>query len=184
MVLIACGIIAAFGFLQFVDYVDGQSYARQKADGIVVLTGEPSRVRMGVELLEQKLGQRLLISGVSRESQPNYLLTLRENKPSLFACCVDLGFEATTTVGNADEATIWAKQHKFRSIIVVTAHYHMPRALVELQREIGDVKLVPVASYAKYNGTLWSNPALFKRYAVEYLKFCVAWGRARLEQIL
>ena len=50
----------------------------------------------------------------------------------LYDCCVDLGFTAADTVGNARETATWAKSMGYDSLIVVTADYHMPRAMLEL----------------------------------------------------
>lgn len=173
--------VLAYGFWLFVAHIESHVYAREQADGIVVLTGESSRIRAGVELLEQNYGKRLLISGVNKESQPNHLVNLRESKAALFACCVDMGFEATSTVGNALETDGWTSKHKFKSIVVVTSAYHMPRALIELKREVPNIELKPYAPNVKTQGSVWENTVLFKRYAVEYAKFCVAWVRFQME---
>ena len=37
----------------------------------------------------------------------------------------------------------WARANKFKSLIVVTSGWHMPRALIELAHELPDVMLVP-----------------------------------------
>ena len=50
----------------------------------------------------------------------------------LFNCCVDLGYEALDTVGNADETRTWARSNGYTRLIVVTSRYHMPRSLAEL----------------------------------------------------
>ena len=47
--------------------------------------------------------------------------------------------------GNAEETADWAHDNAIRSLIVVTAGYHMPRALAELQRTLPGVALYPVA---------------------------------------
>ena len=51
-----------------------------------------------------------------------------------FNCCVDLGYAALDTIGNADETRRWAEALHYDSLIVVTASYHMPRSLAELAR--------------------------------------------------
>ena len=61
----------------------------------------------------------------------------------MFDCCVDIGYEAQDTPGNADETMQWAADQKFSKLIIVTSSYHMPRSLTELGRVMPDVKLVP-----------------------------------------
>src|SRR5919107_3712573 len=56
---------------------------------------------------------------------------------------VALGHEATSTRGNAAEIASWARAEHLRSIRVVTAGYHMPRALLELRGALPEVVVLP-----------------------------------------
>jgi uncharacterized SAM-binding protein YcdF (DUF218 family) len=56
---------------------------------------------------------------------------------------VTLGRSATTTRGNAAETAEWAHANALASLIVVTAGYHMPRALAELSRAMPGLTLYP-----------------------------------------
>ena len=81
-----------------------------RADAIVALTGPSSeRVNTAIRLLEQGKGERVLISGVNREVRRQELRELTPGSSRLFNCCVDLGFEAEDTVGNAQEIAAWAR---------------------------------------------------------------------------
>lgn len=115
-----------------------------RAAGIVVLTGGNARLQAAVSLLENGAGQRLLITGVNPQTKKDELKVPVHGGPR-FDCCVDLGFAATDTRGNAREAAKWARTHKYQSLIVVTADYHMPRTLLEFGEEMPEVKLVPYA---------------------------------------
>ena len=44
---------------------------------------------------------------------------------------------------NAEETASWARENGIHSLIVVTAGYHMPRAITELTRALPDVALHP-----------------------------------------
>jgi uncharacterized SAM-binding protein YcdF (DUF218 family) len=112
-----------------------------KADGIVALTGEDARLVPAVALLEDGAAPRLLISGVFPGTTKADLKTLTHGG-SHFDCCADLGFEARDTRGNALEAAAWTRAHRFHSLIVVTASYHMPRSLVEFEAAMPHVKLI------------------------------------------
>lgn len=139
-----------------------------KADAIVALTGEGDRLSPAVLLLEQGGGKRLLITGVNRATSKRDLKTLLHGGSS-FDCCADLGFAALDTRGNAEEAARWAHANKFRSLVVVTAAYHMPRSLVEFGAQLPDVKLVPYpVAPDEIDISSWQN---IKRLHGEYAKY-------------
>ena len=144
------------------------------ADAIVALTGDGDRLGPAVALLEMGNGARLLITGVNKLTSKNELKTLLKGGPS-FDCCADLGFSAADTRGNAEEAAEWARQHHYRSLVVVTAAYHMPRSLLEFGAEMPEIKLVPFPVAADASGIL-SWPSL-RRLGGEYAKFLASWVR-------
>ena len=76
---IAAGLFAAYllGFIVFVARIDHTEPAEPAAsDAIVALTGGPERIQVAFQLLEQKKGGRLLISGVHPEVTKNTLNAL------------------------------------------------------------------------------------------------------------
>src|ERR1700761_1669886 len=94
------------------------------SDGIVALTGASSvRIEAAVQLLERGKAKRLLVSGVNKEVSRKDLQTVAHDYGKTFDCCVDLGFRAADTQGNARETSAWATYHHFRTVIVVTADY-------------------------------------------------------------
>src|SRR5690606_6945675 len=103
------------------------------------------RVNAAIRLLEQDKGERLLISGVNREVRRRELRALTPGSSKLFNCCVDLGFEAENTVGNASEIAEWARKQDYRSLIVVTSDYHMARSMLEIRSALPGVVLIPYA---------------------------------------
>ena len=109
----------------------------------MVLTGGASRIVDAIELLAAGRGQRLLISGVHPSTTPDELTRINPEFERLLNCCIDLGHQATNTIGNAVETGRWVREKNFRSIIVVTSGWHMPRALIEIENELPDVTLVP-----------------------------------------
>src|SRR5215510_6314790 len=98
------------------------------AAGIVVLTGGSSRVSDAMELLAAGYGKRLLISGVHPLSAASDISRSLSENQSFLNCCVDLDHSAVNTRSNAEQARLWARERGFRSVIVVTSNYHMPRA--------------------------------------------------------
>lgn len=149
----AAAVVWLAGFLWFLATLPqpGGAEAGPGVDGIVVLTGGPGRVQAGLDSLARGNGRRLLISGVNRDLASETIMNAIAGG-SAPVCCVDLGRKARDTRGNAIEAAEWARQHDFHSLLVVTADYHLPRALIEFGRIIKDVKLVAgaVDSHASY----------------------------------
>ncbi len=150
------------------------------SDGIVALTGAGSvRIEAAVQLLERGKAARLLVSGVNREVSREDLRRLTHDFGRTFDCCVDLGFRAADTQGNARETSSWAAYHHFKTLIVVTADYHMPRALLELRAATPGVTLrpYPVATAALDARTWWKSADGARRMAYEYCKYLVILSR-------
>lgn len=114
-----------------------------KADGIVVLTGGADRIETALRLLADGVAPRLLISGAGRGSELAEFARRVPLDPAMIADRVTLGHIAATTNGNAAETEAWARRNNVRKLIVVTAGYHMPRALIEIERQLPDVELAP-----------------------------------------
>ncbi|HET6538065.1 MAG TPA: YdcF family protein [Sphingopyxis sp.] len=131
-----------------------------KTDAIVVLTGGAGRIDRGLDLLEQKQAERLLISGVAREVKPRELATEYGRPMALFDCCIALGFEAEDTRSNATEVVNWVARRKYRSIRLVTTDWHMRRAEFELRRTI-DKNVVIIADAVRSQPNFMT---LFREY--------------------
>ena len=115
------------------------------ADGIVVLTGGGERVGAGLRLLQEKHAVRLLISGVGHSATLRELALAAGFDAAALPGLADratLGRTADSTHGNALETAEWVEQTGIGSLIVVTAYYHMPRALTELRRRLPGTALI------------------------------------------
>jgi len=175
-VVVALFVLAVLGFPIFVWSLPRASSAPPASDAIVALTGGEGRLAAGLELLELGKGQRLLISGVHSGTTRAELFAAVGQLPMRAACCVDLGRGAENTIGNAGETAVWADKHGYRSIIVVTATYHMPRSLMELRAVMPGTKLVPYPVFPDRVrlAEWWSDPETTGVLTGEYLKFIVS----------
>lgn len=145
----------------------------EKADGIVALTGGPDRITAAYRLLEQGKGQRLLITGVHPDVDSKSLKEIVPGSAAKFDCCVDVGHMAENTIGNADETAEWVHRKNYRSVILVTSTYHLPRAKLELGRAMPGVEIMP---YPVFQDTLhldgwWAYPGTTKLLISEYTKY-------------
>ena len=103
-----------------------------------------------------------------------------------FNCCVDLGYEALDTVGNADETRTWANSNGYTKLIVVTSRYHMPRSLAELALAMPGVQLLPFAVTPRRfpEEAWWLHTATTRVLLSEYLKFLPAIGRLTAQRVI
>jgi uncharacterized SAM-binding protein YcdF (DUF218 family) len=169
--------LLALGFVLFANAVTRVPEVQDvEADGIVVLTGGATRITEAARLLESGRAQRLLISGVNQKTGRPSLLKISGLDEETFNCCVDLGYAALNTIGNADETRRWAEALGYDRLIVVTASYHMPRSLAELAREMPNIELVPhpVAPDGLRQKGWWLDAAATRLLAAEYIKFLPA----------
>lgn len=185
---IVIGMAIAFigmtiGFVGFLSQLRGAEVKPdRKADGIVVLTGGSSRVSDAMELLAGGYGKRLLISGVYPTNAASDISRSLSDNQSLLSCCVDLDRSAVNTRSNAAETRRWVRERGFKSLIVVTSNYHMPRAIVELSHAVPDVELVPFAVIGDKwrDEPWWKSGAALRLLLSEYVKYVAAEVRVRL----
>jgi len=176
-------MVVAAGFVGFLSQLRGtETRPPRKADGLVVLTGGSSRVSDAMELLADGYGRRLLISGVHPSSGASDISRSLPDNQSLLSCCVDLDRSAVNTRSNAAEARRWAHERGFKSLIVVTSNYHMPRAIVELSHAMPDITLIPYAVVGDKwrEEPWWSNGGTLRLVLSEYVKYVAAEVRVRL----
>jgi uncharacterized SAM-binding protein YcdF (DUF218 family) len=132
-----------------------------------------------VKLLEQGKAKRVLVSGVNRDATREDIRTVGGVVQRLYDCCVDLGFEAATTVGNAMETAEWARAKRYRSLTVVTADYHMPRAMLELRAAMPGATLTPypIATSVVDAGSWWRTGRGARVMTLEYSKYLAILAR-------
>ena len=151
-----------------------------RTDGIVVLTGGSERLSVGFDLLRAGRARKLFISGVYRGVDVRELLALSSKSGNDLECCVQLGYDADDTEGNAVETARWMAEEGFTSLRVVTANYHMARSLVEFRRAMPGVVLVPhpVTPQKVRLDSWWSWPGTAELIISEYNKYLLALARA------
>jgi uncharacterized SAM-binding protein YcdF (DUF218 family) len=187
--IIAIAGIAAIclGFVLFLHQIPEQEILPDRpAAAVIALTGGPERIADAIDLMERGYAGRLLISGVNPSLTRADVIRMAPRHRKLIECCVDLGYEARNTIGNAREARQWMKDHELRgAVIVVTANFHMPRALLEMSRVMPGTQLLPfpVVTERSREGLWWRDPAMARLWGLEYVKYLAALLRRSVEQV-
>jgi uncharacterized SAM-binding protein YcdF (DUF218 family) len=142
-------------------------------DAIVVLTGGQLRLREGLRLLAEGKARKLLVSGVNRGVELADLLRAARYDVGSVECCVELGYDADSTQGNAREAAAFAVRENFASLRLVTANYHMRRALLEFRRAMPDIEIVAQPVYPENFRVedWWRWPGTYALLQAEYHKY-------------
>lgn len=132
--LVAIPVLAwMLGLFWFSLSMPGAAPLAMKSDGVVVLTGANGRFQRGLKVLESGAADRMLISGVDRNTSKRQLaafhkIAVRRLKRA------ELGYEAIDTRSNAEETARWVAKYELKSIRLVTSAGHMRRARLELAR--------------------------------------------------
>ncbi len=178
------GLVLTAGYARFATGLSvTEAGSPPRTDAIVVVTGGAQRIGDAVSLLNADRGRRLLISGVNEKTGREELAKLNPTAREALACCVDLDYRARNTIGNAIETRRWVRRHDFRSLLVVTSNYHMPRTLLELGHAMPNVRFVPhpvVTDQVDVAGW-WHDWHTIRLLVPEYLKYLVAAVRSKLE---
>ena len=171
--ILTLGVLWGIGFLWFAASVSTMAVppSSQKTDAIIVLTGAQGRIDTGIKLLQDGAAKKLFISGVNKNVTVHDL-----TKEAKVPGSITLGYNATDTKGNADETGQWVKDNKIESIRLVTSSYHIPRALLELGRQMPGVIILnhPVKTGDEYDLKARAYWSLTFR---EYNKTLLTWVR-------
>ena len=191
-------LLAVFWVMGFVGYInqsprhDNFSPTTRFQSG-VILTGGPGfrRIEQGINFLLTNQVERLLISGVDPSVSLPAILTpassaLTGENINWLSCCIDLGYEARDTIGNAKETKYWVERHGYQELLVITSDYHLLRSMTELQMALPHTKLyyssVP-SDFLKSVDDGKINVKYLWKLAEEYNKFLLVAARQWLEEI-
>jgi uncharacterized SAM-binding protein YcdF (DUF218 family) len=154
-----------------------------RADGIVVFSGDPERVRQGVDLLAEGYAGRLLVTGLDNADE---VALARARFPALFACCVDVDAASENTAGDTRTTQRWARELRLGSLIVVTSSFHLPRALLELSHALPEVRLISFGVVGGLTDTQrwWETSESTRLLVREYGKLLGVWVRIKFGSVL
>lgn len=157
-------LVWCIGLVQF---ITPPTKSDTKTQAVVVLTGGANRIEEGLRILKKYNIPKLFISGVHEDVMVHELTTDTSLHNRIY-----LGYKATTTRENAYEIQEWLKQHTIQTIRLVTAHYHMKRSLLECQRIMPHVTIVPhVVIPSLFKKEWWTSSKALSLVVNEYHKF-------------
>ena len=161
------------------------------ADAVVILTGAQDRITQGLKLFAASNCKKLLISGVGEGVTLGDLTgSLNEVGNTQTRSNIILGTLATTTLTNAEEAKIFININKFKSMILVTSDYHMPRSqLIFRYMFAGDIDIKHhwvgskfdknfIAAMMDWTIFLEYNKSLATIVLIGYQQFLTQWDKA------
>lgn len=160
----------------------------EKTDVLIVLTGGNARVERGLTLLAEGAAPVLFISGVGHNVTMAEMLaahTKPEKKNAILKSEAEIVFDyaASSTQTNAREAAAFVKKRRYRSVRLITGHYHMPRSLVEFRAALPGVKIIrePVVPET-FNGNWWRDASARTLIFAEFHKYLAASARVLLHR--
>lgn len=154
-------------------------------DAAIVLTGGPDRLTDAAQLLSSGATKHLLISGVGGRADLDDLVRVAPALAPYATCCIDLGHQALNTRGNAEEAAAWARERNYTSLAVVTAGFHLPRAMLEFRAILPTMDLYPYRAGLSLRQHVL-NGSLSNLYAMglEPVKYIVALLRINIRALV
>ncbi len=189
MFLLLLTLLWAVGFawysyriLQWHNY---SSIAPFPTHGIAV-TGGRDRIAAGLTLLEKNEIEYLFISGVSSGVSAQDVVDASGFVGTLTAAQmrrIELGYMARTTFQNAKEIAAWAEEEQLSDALFITSSYHMPRSLLELSHQPGEVLSLqpyPISNPKVGYEYWWRAPNTLRLFLSEYHKYCLAFLRGLL----
>jgi len=184
--LILLALAWAAGLFLFVEKIPRAPANADITDAVVVLTGGQGRISRGTELLAAGKAREMLISGVGTDVPIGDLISSRSLDSRQVACCVTLGRAARDTRENAIEAAGWAADRNINSIRLVTSDFHMPRSLLEFERRLPRMEILPepVSSANIRLSQWWTRPGTAWLLAGEYTKYLAIRAQLALGRLI
>lgn len=190
LLILLFGLAWAAGLIWFVDHLPDADIAAAgdplsglaHTEAAVVLTGGGGRLQTGLDLLSDGHADKLFVSGVYRGTELEELLHHVQRVPDDLDCCLELGYAAANTRGNAAETAAWMRRERLRSLRLVTAHYHLPRSLLEFRMALPETRIetLAVAPPDMPQPSLWPPGWRTVLLASEYSKYLLTAARYAL----
>ena len=115
----------------------------------VVLTGSAGRIREAFEVMAQKKIDKLIVSGVYRDTQLHQIFPLLPYYPEINPENIVLEKISGSTYGNAIQSLLVVETLKCKEVLLITSQLHMYRAYRTFRANFPGV--IPIKQYAIVN---------------------------------
>jgi len=160
----------------------------QKSDVIVVLTGGEQRLEHGLKRWVAGAAPVIYISGVG-DGITNMQIARAYGRqvPGLR----QMGLQnmvvddvANSTITNASETKAWLQERGYKTVRLVTANYHMPRAEMLFSETMPDLTIIPDPAFPDdFNSSLWMEDLRsFALVMSEFHKYVASWLHFRFAE--
>ena len=159
-------------------------------DAIVVLTGGSQRLNSGIALLRDGKGLQALCLGRQPSRPPRgasaqLRVTVWRRPTSGLPAASSSATRLKTRSAMRSETAQWMREQGFHSLRLVTAWYHMRRSLLEFDRAMPGIEIIP---YPVFPDELtqehwWMSPGAMLLLAGEYGKYLGALLRPFVERL-
>ncbi len=133
-----------YGVYDFYNLANDIVNSKNEVDGIVILTGASERIKTGLNHFYELKAKRALISGVSKSVKIKDFQYSQLQGYTHILGCIDIGYGAVNTFSNSLEAAIWVRNQNFKSIVLVTSRFHMPRSLYLFKETMPEIMIYPI----------------------------------------
>lgn len=184
--LVGIALIWMYGLVLFINSIPRTIENQMtQTEAIVILTGGSERINSAIQLLNEGIAERLLISGAGEGANLENVLIVSGPLPDNITTLLDkieLGYKAQDTEGNAKETAEWVMKNNVKSIRLVTANYHVPRSMVLFKQYISNITIIPhpvIVEGVKLN-EWWKFSGTKKLLISEYNKYLASYVRSIL----
>ena len=159
----------------------------EKADAIIVLTGGTERVEHGIVMLAEQVAPVLFISGVGEDATEAEILdahATQEIREKIYETGGEIVLDhiSRSTVSNADQSAMFIQKRGIKTIRLVTADYHMKRALLEFRLSNPDLTILadPVFPKRFKRHAWWAHDNTRRLLFSEFYKYYIVLLREAL----
>lgn len=162
-------IAAIFSFV--IQIRESHRHVNEKLDAIVVFSGAPERITAASYLINSQIAPSIFFAGQDNTKELESLIL-----KSKLSCCIQYESSTKNTVEDAKVIGDWVKAKSLHSLVLVTTDYHVPRAMIELRRELPNARIRPFGvTTSEFNlGMVWHRSDMARIFLSQFIKFVVS----------
>lgn len=149
------------------------------AEAIFVLAGGDKRIVVGVKALKDGIGRELYILGTGHSAVPETVIPGYAGLSEDERRRIHLEGWSETTLENAVSAKTIVGERQYRSVVLVTSDYHLPRAYLAVRSAIPETVRIEVLTV---NSRWTGSDARWRKIRLFFVESWKYWGYRLLLQ--